>query len=134
MASVADYPKLLEDLTALKDAAKIQRELAQARLRDASTKTKSKAGLGGATAAKSPAQAKSVKANAAPAVEAPNVPLQPNPLAALAKALERDPQMESVLRGRQATLGIETEVGRSLGQTLARSIGADRGRGRGMGI
>ncbi|MDQ0453493.1 Ti-type conjugative transfer relaxase TraA [Brevundimonas nasdae] len=55
-------------------------------------------------------------------------------MAALAKALERDPQMESVLRGRQATLGIETEVGRSLGQTLARSIGADRGRGRGMGI
>jgi AAA domain len=54
--------------------------------------------------------------------------------ATMAKALERDPQMESVLRGRQAALGIETEIGRSLGQALARSIGAERGRGRGMGI
>lgn len=55
-------------------------------------------------------------------------------MAAMAKALERDPQMESVLRGRQAALGIETEVGRALSQTLARSIGAEPGRGRGMGI
>lgn len=55
-------------------------------------------------------------------------------MAAMAKALERDPQMESVLRNRQAALGIDMEVGRSLGQALERSIGADRGRGRGMGI
>lgn len=55
-------------------------------------------------------------------------------MTAMAKALERDPQMESVLRGRQAALSIETEIGRSLGQALARSIGAERGRGRGMGI
>lgn len=55
-------------------------------------------------------------------------------MAAMAKALERDPQMESLLRGRQSALGIDMEVGRSLGQALARGIGADRGRGRGMGI
>ena len=55
-------------------------------------------------------------------------------MATMAKALERDPQMESVLRGRQAALGIETEAGRALGQTLARSIGAHLGRGRGMSI
>lgn len=55
-------------------------------------------------------------------------------MAAMAKALERDPQMESLLRNRQAALGIETEMGRSLAQTLATSIGAERGRGRGMGI
>lgn len=78
MASVADYPKLLEDLIALKDAAKIQRELAQARLKKASTKPKSKdkAGPDGATAAKAPAQAKSSKPT--PAAEAaPDAPGQP---------------------------------------------------------
>lgn len=55
-------------------------------------------------------------------------------MAVMAKALERDPQMESVLRNRQSALGIDMEVERPLGQALARSIGADRGRGRGTGI
>lgn len=52
----------------------------------------------------------------------------------MAQTLERDPQMESLLRNRQAALGVEAEVGRSLGQTLAASIGAERGRGQGLGI
>jgi len=55
-------------------------------------------------------------------------------MAAMAKALERDPQMEPLLRNRQAALGIETEPRRSLAKTLVTSIGAERGRGRGMGI
>jgi Ti-type conjugative transfer relaxase TraA len=55
-------------------------------------------------------------------------------MAEMAQTLERDPQMESLLRNRQAALGVEAEAGRSLAQTLATSIGADRGRGRGMGI
>ena len=82
MASVADYPQLLEELTALKDAAKIQRELAQARLNEASTKHKSrgKVGLEDATAGTAPAQAKPSKAKPAPAAEAePDAPGQPRP-------------------------------------------------------
>jgi Ti-type conjugative transfer relaxase TraA len=50
----------------------------------------------------------------------------------MAKSLERDPQIESILRNRKAQLGLPEGDGRSIGQSLADIIG--RGRGRGIGI
>ena len=55
-------------------------------------------------------------------------------MAAMAKSLERDPQMESLLRNRKLELGIHFETGRSLGGELAFSYGIDLGRARGLGI
>ena len=52
----------------------------------------------------------------------------------MAKSLERDPQMESILAGRKAQLGIAFESGRSLGAELAFNHGIDLGRGRGLGL
>ncbi|MGX5723164.1 Ti-type conjugative transfer relaxase TraA [Shinella zoogloeoides] len=54
----------------------------------------------------------------------------------MAKSLERDPQMESLLANRKQELGIGAamESGRSLGQTLAFAHGIDMGTGRGLGI
>ena len=52
----------------------------------------------------------------------------------MAKSLERDPQMESVLAGRKAQLGITFESGRLLGAELAFNHGIDLGRGRGHGL
>ncbi|MFT3939319.1 Ti-type conjugative transfer relaxase TraA [Rhodopseudomonas sp.] len=54
----------------------------------------------------------------------------------MAKSLERDPQMESILANRKHELGIGAamETGRSLGQTLAFTHGIDMGRGRGIGL
>jgi len=52
----------------------------------------------------------------------------------MAKSLERDPQMESLLANRKAALGIDMEAGRRLGAALALSHGLDLGRGRGMGL
>ncbi|MCP3057058.1 Ti-type conjugative transfer relaxase TraA, partial [Aurantimonas marianensis] len=52
----------------------------------------------------------------------------------MAKSLERDPQMESLLANRKAALGIDMEAGRRLGAALALSHGLDLGRGRGIGI
>ena len=52
----------------------------------------------------------------------------------MAKSLERDPQMESLLANRKAALGIDLEAGRRLGAALAPSHGLDLGRGRGIGI
>lgn len=51
---------------------------------------------------------------------------------AMAKSLERDPQVESILRNRKAQLGLPEMPGRSVGQSLADVIG--RGRSRGLGI
>ncbi|MEO9623190.1 MAG: Ti-type conjugative transfer relaxase TraA [Qipengyuania citrea] len=51
----------------------------------------------------------------------------------MAKSLERDPQLESLLAGRKQQLGISIGMGRSLGRELATSIGFDWGRGRGLG-
>ncbi|MBV8442937.1 MAG: Ti-type conjugative transfer relaxase TraA, partial [Hyphomicrobiales bacterium] len=48
----------------------------------------------------------------------------------MAKSLERDPQLESILEGRKRKLGIEIDSGRSLGRELAFSHGIDLGRGR----
>jgi hypothetical protein len=50
----------------------------------------------------------------------------------MAKSLERDPQLESILANRKRGLGIAFESGRRLGQDLAHGI--DLGRGRGIGI
>jgi Ti-type conjugative transfer relaxase TraA len=50
----------------------------------------------------------------------------------MAKSLERDPQLESILANRKRDLGIAFESGRRLGQELA--FGIDIGRGRGLGI
>jgi Ti-type conjugative transfer relaxase TraA len=52
----------------------------------------------------------------------------------MAKSLERDPQMESILASRKRELGISFETGRRLGHELAFAHGIDLGRGRGLGI
>ena len=52
----------------------------------------------------------------------------------MAKSLERDPQLESILANRKRELGIAFESGRRLGQELAFTHGIDLGRGRGIGI
>jgi Ti-type conjugative transfer relaxase TraA len=57
-------------------------------------------------------------------------------LGAMAKSLERDPQVESLLRGRRAQLGLgagaEHPTGHGLSHDLVASLG--RGRGRGLGL
>ncbi|MEZ2330643.1 Ti-type conjugative transfer relaxase TraA [Mesorhizobium sp. RCC_202] len=50
----------------------------------------------------------------------------------MAKSLERDPQLESLLANRKRELGIHTDSGRRLGAELAFSHGI--GKGRGIGI
>jgi Ti-type conjugative transfer relaxase TraA len=52
----------------------------------------------------------------------------------MARSLERDPQLESILTNRKLELGIQFETGRRLGQELAFTHGIDLGRGRGIGI
>src|SRR3954447_21388244 len=52
----------------------------------------------------------------------------------MAKSLERDPQLESILANRKRDLGIAFESGRQLGQELPFTHGIDIGRGRGIGI
>jgi hypothetical protein len=52
----------------------------------------------------------------------------------MARSLERDPQLESILANRKRELGITFESGRRLGQELAVAHGIDLGRGRGIGI
>jgi hypothetical protein len=52
----------------------------------------------------------------------------------MAKSLERDPQLESILAGRKQQLGIAFETGRRLGAELAFSHGIDLDRGRGIGL
>ena len=52
----------------------------------------------------------------------------------MAKSLERDPQLESILTNRKQDLGIAFESGRRLGIELAFSHGIDLGLGRGIGI
>lgn len=53
-------------------------------------------------------------------------------MGAMAKSLERDPQVESLLRGRRAELGLPSNMGRTVGQGLIEYLGI--GRGRGLGI
>jgi Ti-type conjugative transfer relaxase TraA len=52
----------------------------------------------------------------------------------MARSLERDPQLESILANRKRELGIAFESGRRLGQELAFTHGIDLGRGRGIEI
>jgi hypothetical protein len=52
----------------------------------------------------------------------------------MARGLERDPQLESILEGRKIELGIAFETGRRLGLELAFTHGIDLGRGRGLGL
>jgi hypothetical protein len=52
----------------------------------------------------------------------------------MAKSLERDPQLESILANRKKDLGIAFESSRRVGQELAFAHGIDLGRGRGIGI
>ena len=52
----------------------------------------------------------------------------------MARGLERDPQLESILANRKRELGIAFESGRRLGLELAFTHGIDLGRGRGIGI
>ncbi|MDQ0250870.1 Ti-type conjugative transfer relaxase TraA [Sphingomonas kyeonggiensis] len=56
-----------------------------------------------------------------------------NEMAGMAKSLERDPQIESILAVRKAQLGITIDTGRRLGAELAFNHGIDFGRGRGLG-
>jgi hypothetical protein len=52
----------------------------------------------------------------------------------MAKGLERDAQVESLLANRKHQLGISGDMGRSLTRQLAMSIGFDMRRGRGIGL
>ena len=52
----------------------------------------------------------------------------------MAKSLERDVQVESLLRGRTRELGLEKELGRDLARDLAASITMERSRSIGMGL
>jgi hypothetical protein len=57
-------------------------------------------------------------------------------MAEMAKGLERDPQLDSILANRKQQLGIGVgaDTGRSLGKQLAFAHGLDMGRGRGLGL
>jgi hypothetical protein len=57
-----------------------------------------------------------------------------NRMTDMAKSLERDAQVESLLRGRTRELGIKTELGRDLARDLATSITMERSRSIGMGL
>jgi hypothetical protein len=53
-------------------------------------------------------------------------------MAGMAKSLERDAQVESLLLGRKQELGIDVDMGRSLARDLAESVPFDHGRDLGM--
>jgi len=55
-------------------------------------------------------------------------------MGALAKSLERDAQVESILRGRKQELGIAFDTGRKLSHDLAGSVGVEMARGRSLGM
>ncbi|MFK7869958.1 MAG: Ti-type conjugative transfer relaxase TraA [Roseobacter sp.] len=52
----------------------------------------------------------------------------------MAKSLQRDPQLESLLANRKAEMGIRMDSGRRLGAELAYCHGIDITRGRGLGL
>ncbi|MFZ5747861.1 MAG: Ti-type conjugative transfer relaxase TraA [Pseudomonadota bacterium] len=56
-----------------------------------------------------------------------------NEMVGMAKSLERDPQLESLLAARKVEMGISIDTGRRLGAELAFNHGIDFGRGRGLG-
>ncbi|MEG3147611.1 Ti-type conjugative transfer relaxase TraA [Sphingomonas sp. RT2P30] len=55
-------------------------------------------------------------------------------MATMAKSLEKDPQLDSILANRKAELGITFDTGRSLGAELALNHGIDLGHGLGIGM
>lgn len=55
-------------------------------------------------------------------------------MAGMAKSLERDAQVESLLRERKQELGISFETGRQLSHDLASSVGIEMGRGHDHGM
>lgn len=52
----------------------------------------------------------------------------------MAKGLERDPQVESILRNRKVQLGLGNNTGASVGRELEQMIGRTRSRGLGIGM
>jgi hypothetical protein len=52
----------------------------------------------------------------------------------MARSLQRDPQLESLLANRKRDLGISSDMGRRFGQELAFHHGLDLGRSRGLGL
>ena len=52
----------------------------------------------------------------------------------MARSLQRDPQLESLLANRKRDLGISSDMGRRLGEALAFSHGLELGRSRGLGL
>jgi Ti-type conjugative transfer relaxase TraA len=55
-------------------------------------------------------------------------------MADMAKSLQRDAQVESLLRGRARELGINAELGRDLARDLAASVTIERSRSLGMSL
>ena len=55
-----------------------------------------------------------------------------NQMADMAKSLERDPQLESILRNRRRDLGIPMELGHNIRHSLLDYLGLGRGRGLGL--
>ena len=55
-------------------------------------------------------------------------------MAGMAKSLEKDPQLDSILANRKAELGITFDTGRSLGAELALNHGIDLGPGLEIGM
>ena len=53
-------------------------------------------------------------------------------MAGIAKSLERDAQVESLLRGRTRELGIDAAMGRSVARDLADAVPFDHGKSLGM--
>lgn len=53
-------------------------------------------------------------------------------MAGMAKSLERDPQMESLLRSRRHEFGIDTDISRTLARDLADHVSFERTRSLGM--
>ncbi|GAA0555137.1 Ti-type conjugative transfer relaxase TraA [Rhizomicrobium palustre] len=53
-------------------------------------------------------------------------------MAGMAKALERDPQLESILRNRKIELGLGASTGPSIGADLMNQLGLGRNRGLGL--
>jgi len=52
----------------------------------------------------------------------------------MARSLERDPQLESLLRQRRSQLGLPELPMRSMGQSLADMVGRPRSRGIEIGM
>ncbi len=52
----------------------------------------------------------------------------------MAKGVERDPQVESILRNRKVQLGLGNNTGASVGRELEQMIGRTRSRGLGIGM